>query len=103
MTTITNAPTAPAPTTAPAPVVPPPPAPAPVPPPAPAPAPAPVAASRRSVYLLAAAVGCLMVAGLLYVLVDRPGLRDPLAALATIVTPLVGVAGFVWGASRASQ
>ncbi|MCX4482439.1 MULTISPECIES: hypothetical protein [Streptomyces] len=53
--------------------------------------------------LLAAAVGCLAVACLLYVLVDRPGLRDPLLALATIVTSLVGVAGLVRGASRASQ
>ncbi|MFE1892653.1 hypothetical protein [Streptomyces microflavus] len=89
-TTMTNAP---APTTAPAPVVPPPPAPAPV----------PVAASRRSVHLLMAAVGCLAVACLLYVLVDRPGLRDPLADLATIITSLVGAAGLVRGASRASQ
>jgi multisubunit Na+/H+ antiporter MnhF subunit len=56
------------------------------------------------VHLLAAAVGCLAVACLLYVLVDRPGLRDPLVALATIVTPLVGVAGLVrGGASRASE
>ncbi|WP_339155163.1 hypothetical protein WID27_35995 (plasmid) [Streptomyces sp. F41] len=87
-TTMTNAP---APTTAPAPVVPPP------------PAPAPVAASRRSVHLLMAAVGCLAVACLLYVLVDRPGLRGPLADLATIITPLVGAAGLFLGASRASQ
>ncbi|MET9210137.1 hypothetical protein ABZW38_34050 [Streptomyces bacillaris] len=87
-TTMTNAP---APTTAPAPVVPPP------------PAPAPVAASRRSVHLLTAAVGCLAVACLLYVLVDRPGLRDPLADLATIITPLIGAAGLFRGASRASQ
>lgn len=87
-TTMTNAP---APTPAPAPVVPPP------------PAPAPVAASRRSVHLLMAAVGCLAVACLLYVLVDRPGLRDPLADLATIITPLVGAAGLFRGASRASQ
>lgn len=89
-TTMTNAP---APTIASAPVVPPPPAPAPV----------PVAASRRSVHLLMAAVGCLAVACLLYVLVDRPGLRDPLADLATIITPLVGAAGLFRGASRASQ
>lgn len=93
-TTTTNAP---APTPAPAPVVPPPP------PPPPAPAPVPVAASRRSVHLLMAAVGCLAVACLLYVLVDRPGLRDPLADLATIITPLVGAAGLFRGASRASQ
>ncbi|EHM24186.1 hypothetical protein SPW_7415 [Streptomyces sp. W007] len=73
-----------------------------MPPPVPL-APEPVAASRRSVNLLAAAVGCLAVACLLYVLVDRPGLRDPLLALATIVTSLVGVAGLVRGASRASQ
>ncbi|MCD9904541.1 hypothetical protein LUR56_39700 [Streptomyces sp. MT29] len=53
--------------------------------------------------LLTAAVGCLAVACLLYVLVDRPGLRDPLADLATIITPLVGAAGLFRGASRASQ
>ncbi|MXG30495.1 hypothetical protein [Streptomyces sp. YIM 132580] len=68
-----------------------------------APAPVPVAASRRSVHLLMAAVGCLAVACLLYVLVDRPGLRGPLADLATIITPLVGAAGLFRGASRASQ
>ncbi|MFF6895809.1 hypothetical protein [Streptomyces microflavus] len=50
-----------------------------------------------------AAVGCLAVACLLYVLVDRPGLRGPLADLATIITPLVGAAGLFRGASRASQ
>ncbi|MFJ3402477.1 hypothetical protein ACIPM5_36545 [Streptomyces microflavus] len=50
-----------------------------------------------------AAVGCLAVACLLYVLIDRPGLRDPLADLATIITPLVGAAGLFRGASRASQ
>ncbi|MFF1270273.1 hypothetical protein ACFVZE_31040 [Streptomyces anulatus] len=95
MTTITNAPTAPAPTTAPAPVVPPP-APAPVPPPAPAP----VAASRRSVHLLAAAVAGIAVAGLLYVLVDRPGLQEPLVAVAAIVAAATGVVGLAWGVSR---
>lgn len=95
MTTITNAPTAPAPTTAPAPVVPPP-APAPVPPPAPAP----VAASRRSVHLLAAAVAGIAVAGLLYVLVDRPGLQEPLVAVAAIVAAATAVVGFAWGVSR---
>ncbi|MFB8106778.1 hypothetical protein ACFC3O_28830 [Streptomyces sp. NPDC056007] len=79
-TTMTNAP---APTTALAPVL--------------------VAASRRSVHLLMAAVGCLAVACLLYVLVDSPGLRGPLADLATIITPLVGAAGLFRGASRASQ
>ncbi|MEU0382707.1 hypothetical protein ABZ093_36310 [Streptomyces cyaneofuscatus] len=99
MTTMT---TAPAPTASPAPAVPPSPAPAPVPPPLP-PAPEPVAASRRSVCLLTAVVGCLAAAGLLYVLVDRPGLREPLEAVATIVTAAVGVAGFVWGVSRAPR
>ncbi|WP_228925318.1 hypothetical protein [Streptomyces sp. DH7] len=66
-------------------------------------APAPVAASRRSVLLLAAAVGGLAVACLLYVLVDRPGLREPLEAAATVVAAAVGVAGFVWGISRATR
>ncbi|MFJ2438816.1 hypothetical protein ACIOWM_36995 [Streptomyces anulatus] len=120
MTTPT-APTVPAPAT-PAIVVPPPPVPAPVPPPltapapltttaptapapvppapAPAPAPEPVAASRRSVHLLAAAVGGLTVACLLYVLVDRPALREPLVAVAAIVAAATGVAGLVRGASR---
>ncbi|MFJ3608524.1 hypothetical protein ACIPVA_37690 [Streptomyces anulatus] len=96
MTTITNAPTAPGPTTAPAPVVPPP-APAPVPPPAP------VFALRRSVHLLSAAVGGLAVAGLLYVLVDRPGLREPLEAAAQIIGAAATAAGVVWGVSRASR
>ncbi|MGW7097617.1 hypothetical protein [Streptomyces sp. NPDC054874] len=100
MTTMTtSAPTAPAPTTTPAPVVPPPPAPAPVPPPAPEP----VAALRRSVLLLAAAVGGLAVAGLLYVLVDRPGMRDPLEAAAQIIGAAATAAGVVWGVSRASR
>ncbi|MEV7114388.1 hypothetical protein [Streptomyces anulatus] len=94
-TMMTAAPTAPAPTTAPAPVVPPPPAPAPVPPP--------VTASRRSVLLLAAAVGVLAVAGLLYVLVDRPGLREPLEAAAQIIGAAATAAGVVWGVSRASR
>ncbi|MEV7907323.1 hypothetical protein [Streptomyces anulatus] len=89
------APTVPAPMTAPAPVAPPP-APAPVPPPAPVPG----AASRRSVHLLAAAVGGLTVACLLYVLVDRPVLREPLVAVAAIVAAATGVAGLVRGASR---
>ncbi|MFJ2102893.1 hypothetical protein ACIOHR_37725 [Streptomyces anulatus] len=90
--------TAPAPVTTTAPT-----APAPVPPapaPAPAPAPEPVAASRRSVHLLAAAVGGLTVACLLYVLVDRPVLREPLVAVAAIVAAATGVAGLVRGASR---
>ncbi|MEV7659888.1 hypothetical protein AB0O39_37735 [Streptomyces anulatus] len=96
------APTVPAPTTAPAPVVPPPTAPAlPVTTTAPiAPAPETVAASRRSVHLLAAAVGTLAVACLLYVLVDRPGLQEPLVAVAAIVAAATGVAGLVRGASR---
>ncbi|MDX3490980.1 hypothetical protein [Streptomyces sp. ID05-18] len=111
--TTTAAPTAPAvpaPTTAPAPVVPPPTAPSLVtttaptaPAPVPPPAPVPVAASRRSVHLLAAAVGGLAVAGLLYVLVDRPGLREPLEAAATIVAAIAGVAGVVRGVSRAGR
>ncbi|MFF0199030.1 hypothetical protein ACFYT5_39640 [Streptomyces anulatus] len=87
-TTMTTAPTAPSP------VVPPPPAPAPVPPPAPTP---------RSVHLLAAAVGALAVAGLLYVLVDRPGLREPLEAAAQIIGAAATAAGVVWGVSRASR
>ncbi|MER8267989.1 hypothetical protein ABT007_27755 [Streptomyces griseus] len=103
----TTAPSAPAPTTAPAPVVPPPTAPSPVttiaPAPVPSPAPEPVAASRRSVHLLAAAVGGLAVAGLLYVLVDRPGLREPLEAAAQIIGAAATAAGFVWGVSRASR
>ncbi|MFD6479029.1 hypothetical protein ACFWEH_36580 [Streptomyces anulatus] len=99
MTTTTAAPTVPAPTTVPAPVVPPPPAPAPAPPPTPAP----VAASRRSVHLLAAAVGTLAVAGLLYVLVDRPGLREPLEAAAQIIGAAATAAGVVWGVSRTSR
>ncbi|MEU0311518.1 hypothetical protein [Streptomyces cyaneofuscatus] len=94
----TTAPTVPAPTAAPAPAVPTPPAPAPAPPLAPS-----APASRRSVYLLAAAIGCLAVAGLLYVLVDRPGLREPLESVATIVTAITGVAGVVWGISRAPR
>ncbi|WP_331758950.1 hypothetical protein [Streptomyces anulatus] len=65
--------------------------------------PGPVAASRRSVLLLAAAVGGLAVACLLYVLVDRPGLREPLEAAATVAAAAVGVAGFVWGISRATR
>ncbi|MFI0013694.1 MULTISPECIES: hypothetical protein [Streptomyces] len=93
MTTITNAPTAPAPTTAPAPVVPPP----------PAPAPEPVAASRRSVHLLAATVGGLAVACLLYALVDRPGLQEPLEAAAQIIGAAATAAGVVWGVSRAGR
>ncbi|MFD8803327.1 hypothetical protein [Streptomyces atroolivaceus] len=88
-------PTAPAPTTAQVPVIPPPPAPALVPPPVPA--------SRRSVHLLAAAVGCLAVGGLVYVLVDRPGLREPLEAAAQIVGAAFTAAGVVWGVSRAAR
>ncbi|MDX3596601.1 hypothetical protein PV749_36320 [Streptomyces sp. ID03-2B] len=100
-TTMTTAPTAPAPTTAPAPV--PPPAPAPAPAPAPVPPPVPGAASRRSVHVLAAAVGGLAVAGLLYVLVDRPGLREPLEAAAQIIGAATTAAGVVWGVVRASR
>ncbi|MGW4221790.1 hypothetical protein ACWEJZ_32880 [Streptomyces bacillaris] len=94
----TTAPTAPAPTTAPAPAVPPPPAPAPAPSPIPPPP-----ASRRSVHLLAAAIGCLALAGLLYVLVDRPGLREPVEAAAQVIGAFFGAAGFIWGVTRTRQ
>ncbi|WP_329215958.1 hypothetical protein [Streptomyces microflavus] len=86
----TTAPTAPAPTTAPAPV-----------PPALPPAPAPAPASRRSVLLLAATVGFLATVGLLYVLADRPGLREPLEGTATIIGSLATAAGVLWTISRA--
>lgn len=76
---------------------------APTAPTAPAPVPVPGAASRRSVHVLAAAVGCLAVAGLLYVLVDRPGLREPLEAAAQIIGAAATAAGVVWGAVRASR
>ncbi|MFW3470005.1 hypothetical protein ACN24M_00645 [Streptomyces microflavus] len=89
----TTAPTAPAPTAAPAPVPPAlPPAPAPV---------RPVPASRRSVLLLAATVGFLATVGLLYVLADRPGLREPLEGTATIIGSLATAAGVLWTISRA--
>ncbi|MEW1583461.1 hypothetical protein AB0407_36125 [Streptomyces microflavus] len=88
-----TAPTAPAPTTAPAPVPPAlPPAPAPV---------LPVPASRRSVLLLAATVGLLATAGLLYVLIDRPDLREPLEGTATIIGSLATAAGVLWTISWA--
>ncbi|MEU0380998.1 hypothetical protein ABZ093_27365 [Streptomyces cyaneofuscatus] len=91
----TTAPTAPAPTTAPAPVPP-------ALPPTPTPAPAlPVPASRRSVLLLAATVGFLATVGLLYVLADRPDLREPLEATATIIGSLTTAAGVLWTISRA--
>ncbi|MFH9750170.1 hypothetical protein ACH4MN_37880 [Streptomyces anulatus] len=70
-------------------------------PPPPPPAPAP--ASRRSVHVLAAAIGCLAVAGLLYVLVDRPGLREPLEAAAQVIGAFFGAAGFIWGVTRTRQ
>lgn len=54
-------------------------------------------------HLLAAAVGALAVAGLLYVLVDRPGLREPLEAAAQIIGAAATAAGVVWGVSRASR
>lgn len=92
----TTTPTAPAPTTVPAPV---PPAPSTA-PPAPAPV-LPVPASRRSVLLLAASVGFLATAGLLYVLADRPDLREPLEATATIIGSLTTAAGVLWTISRA--
>ncbi|MEU0382386.1 hypothetical protein ABZ093_34625 [Streptomyces cyaneofuscatus] len=88
----TTAPTAPAPATAPAPVLPVPPTPAPA---------LPVPASRRSVLLLAATVGLLATAGLLYVLADRPDLREPLEATATIIGSLTTAAGVLWTISRA--
>ncbi|MFJ1789600.1 hypothetical protein ACIOML_35490 [Streptomyces anulatus] len=74
-----------------------------VPPPPISPASVPPAASRRSVCLLAAVVGGLAVACLLYVLVDRPGLREPLEAVATIGGAVFTAAGVVWGVSRASR
>ncbi|MFH8692852.1 hypothetical protein ACH4EC_39210 [Streptomyces anulatus] len=74
--------------------------PPPVPPPPTSPAPVPVAASRRSVRLLAAAVGGLAVAGLLYVLVDRPGLREPLEGTAAIIGGLSGLGTLVWAVSQ---
>ncbi|MFC9008027.1 hypothetical protein ACN24M_39440 [Streptomyces microflavus] len=52
---------------------------------------------------LAAAMGLLATAGLLYVLVDRPGLREPLEAVATIGSAVFTAAGVVWGVSRASR
>ncbi|MFD5211604.1 hypothetical protein ACFWNF_32305 [Streptomyces anulatus] len=75
-----------------------------VPSPSPTPtAPAPAPASRRSVRFLAAAVGCFAVAGLLYVLVDRPGLREPLEAAAQVIGAFFGAAGFIWGVTRPRQ
>lgn len=79
------------------------PVPPPVPPPPISPASVPVAASRRSVLTLAAAMGLLATAGLLYVLVDRPGLREPLEAVATIGSAVFTAAGVVWGVCRASR
>lgn len=61
--------------------------------------PAPV--SRRSVLLLAASVGLLATVGLLYVLADRPDLREPLEATATIIGSLTTAAGVLWTISRA--
>ncbi|MFD6803033.1 hypothetical protein [Streptomyces cyaneofuscatus] len=61
----------------------------------------PVPASRRSVLLLAATVGLLATAGLLYVLADRPDLREPLEATATIIGSLATAAGVLWTISRA--
>ncbi len=87
----------------PPPVAPAAPVPPPVPPPPISPASVPVAASRRSVLTLAAAMGLLATAGLLYVLVDRPGLREPLEAVATIGSAVFTAAGVVWGVSRASR
>ncbi len=94
----TTAPITPASTTASAPAVPPPSAPAPAPPLVP-----PAPASRRSVRVLAASLGCLAVAGLLYVLVDRPGLREPLEVAAQVIGAFFGAAGFIWGVTRTRQ
>lgn len=66
--------------------------------PSPPPAAGPVLASRRSVLLLAAATGLLATAGLLYVLVDRPGLREPLEAAATVMGAICTVATLLWTA-----
>ncbi|QYA98898.1 hypothetical protein KZO11_37770 [Streptomyces anulatus] len=68
--------------------------------PSPPPAAAPVSASRRSVLTLAAAMGLLATAGLLYVLVDRPGLREPLEGTAAIIGGLSSLGGLVWAVSR---
>lgn len=77
-------------------------APAPVSPTLPPSAPVPSApASRQSVLLLAAVVGLLAIAGLLYVLVDRPDLREPLEATATIVSAVSAAGALIWGVSRA--
>ncbi|MFJ9638637.1 hypothetical protein [Streptomyces sp. NPDC101178] len=51
--------------------------------------------------LLAASVGFLAAAGLLYVLADRPGFREPLEATATIIGSLITAAGVLWTISRA--
>ncbi|MEV7898780.1 hypothetical protein [Streptomyces cyaneofuscatus] len=51
--------------------------------------------------LLAATVGFLATAGLLYVLADRPDLREPLEATATIIGSLTTAAGVLWTISRA--
>ncbi|WP_097893654.1 hypothetical protein [Streptomyces sp. st170] len=92
----TTATTAPALTTAPASVSPAPPQVPPAPPLTP-----PVPASRRSVLLLAATVGLLATAGLLYVLADRPDLREPLEGTATIIGSFATAAGVLWTISRA--
>ncbi|MFJ5658684.1 hypothetical protein ACIQD5_35805 [Streptomyces microflavus] len=64
--------------------------------PSPTPAAAPVFASRRSVLLLAAAMGLLAAAGLLYVMVDRPGLREPLEGAATVMGAICAVGTLLW-------
>ncbi|MEV5259901.1 hypothetical protein AB0L02_17825 [Streptomyces anulatus] len=64
--------------------------------PSPPPAAAPVSASRRSVLTLAAATGLLATASLLYVLVDRPGLREPLEAAATVMGAVCTVGTLLW-------
>ncbi|MFJ2102905.1 hypothetical protein ACIOHR_37785 [Streptomyces anulatus] len=45
---------------------------------------------------LAAAMGLLAAAGLLYVLVDRPGLREPLEAAATVMGAICTVGTLLW-------
>ncbi|MFJ1804476.1 hypothetical protein [Streptomyces sp. NPDC088180] len=84
-------PTAPAPTTALVPVSSAPPTPTPV---------LLASSTRRSVLLLAVTVGLLATAGLLYALADRPDLREPLEAAATIIGSLATAAGVLWTISR---
>ncbi|MFF9691273.1 hypothetical protein [Streptomyces sp. NPDC014623] len=89
-TTAPDATTAPAPASA---------SPDPAAPPAPVPVP-PAFASRRSVWDLAVAVAVLAIAGVFYVLLDRPGLREPLDALGSVVGGVFTAVAFLWGASH---